>query len=133
MQRKRLIRSQMPIASEYQECKAFWEYAQNVPLLRDNLIKNVNEGKREKWYLLALLNVGMRPGLPDYHLPVPLGGYHGLWLEIKRRGFEGHKKDGMQDLWIARLLKLGHYATYAYGCDDAIRICSDYLQNKNMA
>lgn len=107
-----------------------WEYAQYHPMLKEFLIKNVNEGKRSKITGYRLKLIGMRAGLPDYHYPVPNKKYHGLWLEIKRKNQKNSKKNKLQEAWIAKLLKIGHYATYAYGCDDAIKIYTDYVNNK---
>ena len=133
MRRPRLVlvpnEPKKAIASEYQECKAFWQYCQCHPMLRDHMIKNVNEGIREVWYARALLATGLRPGLPDYHYPVPNSSYHGLWLEFKRSDKRHAKKNPEQVLWIERLNKIGHYASYAYGCDDAIEILNSYLAN----
>lgn len=66
----------------------------------------------------------------DYQWPVPNKKYIGLWLEFKRVDERGKKTKPEQDEWIARLLKIGHYASYAYGCDDAIKIYTDYVNNR---
>lgn len=118
------------IPSEYQECKAFWQYACLMGF-NDDLVKNANERMGDSnWFINALYAIGFRKGLLDYHYIVPNGKYHGLWLEFKRRDERGKKTKREQDEWIARLLKRGHYASYAYGCDDAIKIYTDYVNNR---
>ena len=118
------------ISSEFKECKAYWQWAQMNPLLREYLIKNVNEGKRSVAYIRASMAIGMRPGLPDYHLPLPNNHWFGLWLEIKALDQKGKKNRENQDAWINRLNKAKQYATYAYGWEEAAKITSDYLENR---
>lgn len=115
---------------EYRECRAYFEWACLNPLLREYLIKNVNEGKRSQAIGYFLKLIGMRPGLPDYHLPLPNQKYHGLWIEMKPKGKIGKRTDLEQDEWLARLKKIGHYAVYAYGWEEAASITTRYLLNK---
>lgn len=138
MQRKRRIgrrpildlKMQVLIPSEYQECKAFWQYAQMIPLLKKFLAKHANERIGHSWFTKALIAIGMRPGLLDYQWPVRNNKYIGLWIEMKRIDQRDKAKDADQDEWIANLLEIGHYATYAYGCDHAIQIYNDYINNR---
>lgn len=118
-----------PVPTEYHECKAFWQYACKAGF-SDDLVKNVNEHKSEGWFARALCAIGLRKGLPDYHYIVPNDKYAGLWIEMKRTTELGKKHRPEQDEWIARLKKRGHYAGYAYGADDAIRIYTDYVNNR---
>ena len=121
---------QILIPSEYQECKAFWGYAQRVPLLKKYLIKHANERIGHSWFTKALIAIGMRPGLTDYQWPLRNNKYVGLWLEMKRIDQRDEPKKPEQDEWIANLLEIGHYATYAYGCEHAIKIYTDYVNNR---
>lgn len=124
------LQLQTLIPSEYQECKAFWGYAQRIPQLRKFLIKHANERIGHSWFTKALIAIGMRPGLLDYQWPVRNQKYIGLWLEFKRIDKREEKKDASQDEWIENLREIGHYASYAYGCEDAIKIYTDYVNNK---
>ena len=124
------LQSQTLIPSEYQECKAFWEYAQIMMPLRKYLIKHANERIGHSWFTKALIAIGMRPGLLDYQFPVRNDKYIGLWLEFKRIDQRDKPKDKDQDEWIEKLLKIGHYASYAYGCEHAIQIYTDYVNNR---
>lgn len=118
------------IATEYQECKSYWEWAQYHPLLKEFLIKHCNENKSGSWFVKALKAIGMRPGLLDYQYPIPNVKYLGLWIEMKRSDEINKKKRENQGEWIEKLNKVGHYATYAYGCDHAIAITTNYLENR---
>lgn len=44
-----------------------------------------NGGYRYKATARALQRQGVKAGVPDLCLPCPRGGYHGLYLELKRR------------------------------------------------
>lgn len=89
-----------------------------------------NEGKRDEWYAKALINIGLTPGILDYHYIPRNDKYLGLWIDMKRIDQRGKAKDVDQERCIEMLLKNGHYATYAYGCDDAINILVNYVNNK---
>jgi VRR-NUC domain len=114
-------------ASEYQECRAFWKWAQFHPQISQYLIKHCNENMNKSWFNQALFAIGMRPGLPDYQYPVPNNKWLGLWIEMKKKG--GKVKDNQYE-WIEQLRKINHYATFAYGAEDAIKITLDYVKNK---
>jgi hypothetical protein len=116
------------ISSEYDECLAFFKWAQFNPLLREYLIKIPNEGKRNAFTGYCLKVIGLRAGVPDYFFPVPNEKYHGLWIEMK--AVKGSTTRDNQKEWIEKLKKIGHYATYAYGWQDAAKIATDYLTNK---
>ncbi len=131
--RKRPTLSQVTktlIPSEFKECQAFWDYCQRVLRLGLTLIKHANEGKREAWYGCALKSIGLTPGVCDYQYLVSNGKYHTLWLEMKKIDERNKKKRPEQDAFIEMLNKNGHYATYAYGALDAIRIYTDYVNNR---
>lgn len=116
--------------TEYQECKAFWQFSQSIPMLREYLIKIVNEGAREAWYGRSLINIGLRPGLPDYFYPIPNSLWRGLWIEMKRKNGLNRKKTYNQENWIEKLMKVGYYATYAFGAEDAIDIYKKYTKDE---
>lgn len=123
-------RREVLVPTEYQECKAFWQYCVALGYAPD-LIKQANERKESQgWFIRALIAIGFRKGLPDYQYIVSNGKYHSLWIEMKRKNAKGLKSNHDQNEWIERLLKRGHYACYAMGCDDAIRILHLYLNNQ---
>jgi uncharacterized protein YecT (DUF1311 family) len=125
-----MFKKRSTCATEYQECKAYWEWAQLNPTLREFLKKDMNEGKRSAITGYYMQCIGMRKGFPDYELPVPNKKYHGLYIEMKRASARGKALRQEQLDWINRLNRIGHYATFAYGADEAIRITTDYLNNR---
>ena len=117
-------------SSEYKECLAYYKWAQYTPIIRDCLIKHVNEGKRSVISGYCLKLIGLRAGLPDYQLPIATKNWHGFWLEMKTRDRIHTVKNTLQDEWIEKLTKLGHYATYAYGWEHAAELTMAYIKNK---
>lgn len=89
-----------------------------------------NGGLRSKAQAGELKAEGVRAGVPDYLLPVPLGGYHGLFIELKMPK-TGAKKPGRlseeQKLWLKALRAYGYRAETAYGWDEARQLILEYL------
>ena len=133
MSRKRPIlklKTQEIIPSEYQETKTFWQWVM-VMGFSDDVIKHCNERMGDSaWFIKALYAVGLYKGLLDYQYIVANEKYHGLWLEFKKKDQINKKKPPEQDALIERLLRNGYYATYVYGCDDAINTFNNYINNK---
>lgn len=113
--------------TEYQECRAYWDWAQLNPILRKYLIKHVNEGKRDPIYGHLSKAIGWRKGLPDYQLAYPNSKYHGMWLEMKRTCDKSKKLREEQSEWINNLSAVGYYANFAYGFTDAVIQTLKYL------
>ena len=59
---------------------------------------------------------GLKSGVPDVTLPVPRSGYHGLYLELKRKG--GRLRDEQAE-WLENLRRAGYAARVAYGYEEA--------------
>lgn len=67
---------------------------------------------------------GFRPGVPDWCLPVPMGGYNGLWIEFK---FGKNKLSDAQTDYIALLERNKHCVQVCYTVDEAIKTIEEYL------
>jgi len=68
---------------------------------------------------------GLKKGFPDMCLDVPVGGYHGLRIELK---VGKNKTSKFQDKWIERLRSFGYRVEVCYGSDAAMKVIDDYLQ-----
>lgn len=64
-----------------------------------------NGGKRMPAVAAKLNAEGLRPGVPDTHLPVARGGYLSLWIEFKRPGGTTTPE---QSHWMSALQREGH-------------------------
>lgn len=69
---------------------------------------------------------GVKPGIPDLHLPVPNKKYHGLFIEMKRA--KGGMVSDNQKWWLAELTNKGYKAVVAHGWIEATNIIMDYLK-----
>lgn len=69
--------------------------------------------------------MGVKSGVPDIFLPVPRGGFHGLWIEMKRVR-SGRVTPAQKD-WVERLNGQGYAAHICYGWEQASKLILDYL------
>ncbi len=125
-----VLKPQEIIPTEREECVAFWDYCQRVLRLGKSVYHIPNEGMREGWYAKALVKIGLTPGVLDFFFQKHNKRWHGLYIDMKRRNRQNHKKDADQEAFIENALKDGYYACYAYGFDDALRIYTDYVNDK---
>ena len=85
-----------------------------------------NGGLRNKATAARLRAEGVKAGVPDLCLPVPRSGYHGLYIEMKKRdGSNRATKEQRQ--WIDELQAHGYRAPVAYGSDEAIGVLEECL------
>ena len=68
--------------------------------------------------------MGVKPGVPDIHLPIARAAFHGLWLELKR---PGEKLCPEQVYWRAALTAAGHRVVVCYTAETAMAEILAYL------
>lgn len=90
------------------------EYLHHVP----------NGGKRDKATAIALKRQGVKAGVPDIHLPVPRGEYHGLYIELKAGK---NTTTAKQREWLEFLREQGHYTAICYNWQLAAELIERYL------
>lgn len=116
-------------ATESQEQQSLFQWARlmegRYPELR--LLHAIpNGGLRNKATAAILSAEGVKSGVPDICLPVARGGYHGLYIELKRR--EGGRPSKAQIDWIIRLNEQGHKANICLGWEEARAVIEKYLE-----
>lgn len=84
-----------------------------------------NGGKRDVRTAVSLKRQGVKAGVPDLHLPVARGGYHGLYIELK---VGSNKATNYQKEWLAELTKQGYLAVVCYGWQEAAEQLVNYLE-----
>ena len=84
-----------------------------------------NGGKRAIKTAVALKKQGVKRGVPDMCLPVSRGGYHGLYIELKRQ--KGGRVSDEQRERIAALNTQGYKAIICHGAEEAIEQIRGYL------
>lgn len=87
-----------------------------------------NGGSRSKSEAGRFRAEGVKAGVPDICLPVARGGYHGLYIELKR--VKGGRVSTAQQGWIAALRDQGYCACVCKGWDDAAHIIKAYLEGR---
>lgn len=84
-----------------------------------------NGGNRNVITGKMLKEEGVRPGVPDLFLPVPCGGFHGLFIEMKKQ--KGGVISPFQQVFIDRLRYLGYKAEVCNGWESAKTVIENYL------
>ena len=88
-----------------------------------------NGGSRNTVEAVHLKQQGVKPGVPDICLPVARGGYHGLYIELKRA--KGGRVSEAQQRWLDALNEQGYRAVVCNGCEEAIAVISEYMVGEN--
>lgn len=123
--------NKLPVASESieQQCLFRWaayEWCNHKEL---ELMYHIpNGGKRNITTAKRLKAEGVKPGVPDIHLPVARGGYHGLYIELKKQ--IGGKTTENQENWIEALRKQGYYVLVCKGWKEASDAILKYLKEE---
>ncbi len=84
-----------------------------------------NGGKRDARTAANLKRQGVKAGVPDLHLPVARGGYHGLYIELK---VGNNKPTKLQNEWLCNLNKQDYLAIVCYGWQQAAEMLLAYLK-----
>jgi hypothetical protein len=87
-----------------------------------------NGGSRNKAEAKNLQRQGVKAGVPDLTVPIARGGYHGLYVEMKRDKRYRSTVSDKQEQWIRDLNKQGYLAVVCYGAREAIRVIDSYLK-----
>ena len=83
-----------------------------------------NGGKRDAATATALKRQGVRAGVPDVHLPVARGGYHGLYIELK---VGNNNTTERQKDWLSFLRQQGYFTAVCYDWQIAAELIEKYL------
>lgn len=83
-----------------------------------------NGGRRDAVEARHLKEQGVKPGVPDLHLPVARGFYHSLYIEMKTE--KGCTSD-VQEWWIEFLTAQGNFVEVCHGWESAVRVLEWYL------
>lgn len=84
-----------------------------------------NEGKRSPQRGALMKRMGLRKGFPDLFVPMPRGGFHGLFLEMKAKGGKTTKE---QEEWLSLLNENGYAVCVAVGANEGIEKIKRYVR-----
>ena len=121
----------LPVPKESEEQQTLFEWVRlqsgKYPELR--LLYHIpNGGSRNKAEAGRLQAEGVKAGVPDLCLPVARGGYHGLYIELKRK--RGGVASDLQLAWMENLMKQGYCVALCKGWEAAAEMIMNYLQEK---
>lgn len=113
--------------SEHSEQCALFKIALTNPICRRYLWASANGGSRHILEARNLKRAGVKKGVPDIQLAYPSKGYHGLFIELKRRyPIHGVITPEQREV-LDDLNKVGYLAEVAYGWEEAWQIITNYL------
>ena len=105
-----------------------FEWASYHPTLRC-MFAIANGGNRNHREAARLKKQGVKAGVYDIFLPIPMGEYHGLFIELKRRKKDGPSRVSKKQQDFGETMEAtGYHAVVCYGADFAIAEIKDYLQ-----
>lgn len=110
--------------SEEQQQTLLIRWAQLFPFISEALIAIPNGGKRGKYEAYRLKLQGVKAGVSDLFLAIPMRGKSGLWLEMKRA--DG-KLTALQKKWLGLMELLGFAVVTAYSFEQAKQAIIDYI------
>ena len=84
-----------------------------------------NGGHRSITEAIRFKAEGVKAGVPDLCLPVPLHGYHGLYIEMKRSDHK-NKPTTKQEEWQSFLNEKGYRSVVCYGYEEAVKEIQRY-------
>lgn len=120
--------------SESGEQKALFEwwqyYSRSLGLAQELLYAIPNGAKRDAVTASRLRAEGVRAGIPDICLAVARGGFHGLYIEMKRQNTSGSSKgrvSASQKAVQELLQEQGYQCVVCFGAREAVSTICDYL------
>lgn len=116
------------LSEHHEQVRLVAWFDQNYPAHAGRLIAIPNGGARNIVVATKLKTEGVRAGVPDLFLPIPVGGKHGLWVELKKS--QGGRVSDKQKDWLDYLLAMGYDAQVCHGADAAAKTIKNYLERK---
>ena len=125
--------TKMPLPTESQEQETLFRWAElqkgKYPELK--LMHHIpNGGKRGKAEAGRFKAEGVKAGVPDICLPVARGGYHGMYIELKRTGRSDVSDAQME--WMAALVDQGYRVKVCKGWEAAAEAVLAYLKGEQL-
>lgn len=117
----------VPTESEEQQTLFRWAQLQSGAFPELALMYHVpNGGGRSKAEAGRFKAEGVKSGVPDICLPVARGGFHGLYVELKRQ--RGGIVSDNQTAWMERLSREGYCVALCMGWEAASKAILEYLR-----
>lgn len=119
--------NQIPSESAEQTALIAWANMQKGAYPALGLLYHVpNEGNRGVVGGVKANREGLKKGVPDLCLPVAMGQYHGMYIELKRQ--RGAYPTEEQVWWLEQLSRNGYCVCWCRGFEEARHAIMDYLK-----
>lgn len=113
-----MARNACPTEDQEQAALMAWAQMQTAARPELALLHHIpNGGARNARTGARLKAQGVKRGVPDLCLPVARGGYHGLYIELKRQ--HGGQVSQQQRWWLNQLRANGYAAQVCNGWQEA--------------
>ena len=112
--------------NENQEQKQLIQWCRSNPKFQ-YLFHIPNETIGGQGWLVRNRQMGVKSGVPDLFYPVPMNGYHGLFIEMKT---ETGRLSNTQKRWIEMLQNVGYKCVVAHGWIEAKEALINYVECK---
>lgn len=124
-----ILKLKNKIPSEAQEQIWFFKYLKySFPDIFNVSFHIPNQGYRCIKSAIILSHMGLKKGVPDVFVAAGRGGFHGIFLEFKRRF------DSIPTLDQIKMMKLfsekGYRCEVVFGFDHAVEVINQYLSLK---
>lgn len=99
-------------------------------VVADYLYHIPNGGSRNKIEAGKLKGMGAKAGVSDLHLPLPMHGRPGLWIEMKKPYRDSKDKNyptKEQRTWLNRMRRAGYLTAVCYSWFEARQIIQHYI------
>lgn len=127
-------------ANEKQEQLALVQWMNFQPILKDIFFHIPNGGSRSRKTVVSktgksstyspegvtFKKMGVRAGVFDFFIPLPILKYHGLFVELKSKN--ASKVSSAQLIWKDIMRNKGYAAEICYGADEAIKVINCYMR-----
>lgn len=124
--RQKRTAAPVPTESEEQQCLIRWAAHKSRFCRELDLLYHIpNGGSRNKSEAGRFKAEGVKAGVPDLCLPVARGGYHGMYIELKRQ--KGGRTSPAQERWMKALREQGYFVMLCEGWEDASKAILFYL------
>lgn len=116
-----------PSEDEAQMCIIDWAKTQRWKngTLADYIHHSPNGGKRSKSEAIKFKKMGTKPGFPDLFLPIAMGPFNGLFIELK---ISTGKVSVSQKAYIPLLIDEGYRVEVCYSIQGVINLIKSYLE-----
>lgn len=107
-----------------------YEWEEQITVIQYCKLNNIlcnhtpNEGKRSYSEGRKLKEMGLSKGFPDISILEPKGKYHGLYIEMKRKG---NKLSEDQIKWLMELRARGYATALCFSANEAIDKIEKYM------